>query len=269
MTAPNRMPASSRQSGHHPTAVAWSDVEFVPGLLYGDRSHDGDSSPGGVLNDRARRFEIREDLMSAPLFALSFRDGRWIALLDPAPHGALHGPKLRFPPPSRSSMSVFSTALGAREAPDGASIWLLVSGHDTRIHGRALRYPNPSGSRHRYHPINAGFSQSYQVEFRFGQNASSLGVERDAWRWAWQTLNPPLMYPDMDLVRRVLTDHLADHVLSADGRTGVPFLFDAVTGNPGSYRNWAQVSGFFPVPPPAPPNTPVTAHELSPEKAPS
>ena len=33
-----------------PPAVAWSDVEYLaPGLLYGDPSHDGDSSPGGRL----------------------------------------------------------------------------------------------------------------------------------------------------------------------------------------------------------------------------
>ena len=112
-----------------------------------------------------------------------------------------------------------------------------------------------------------GSRRAIEVEFRFGKSASFLGVERDAWRWAWQILSPPLMHLDLDLVRRVLTDHLADHVLTVDDRAGVPFLFDAVTGNPGSYRNWARYRDSFPVPPARPPNTPVTAHELSPEKS--
>ncbi|MGD0210365.1 MAG: hypothetical protein ABSC14_05235, partial [Desulfomonilia bacterium] len=63
--------------------VQWEDADyFAPDVLYGDPSHDGDRSPGGTLNYRARRFAIREDVMSAPLFALSFRDGRWAAVLD-------------------------------------------------------------------------------------------------------------------------------------------------------------------------------------------
>jgi len=57
-------------------AIAWTDVDYLaPGLLYGDPTNDGDSSPGGTLNYRAKRFSIREDLLSAPLFGLSFRDG--------------------------------------------------------------------------------------------------------------------------------------------------------------------------------------------------
>ena len=58
-------------------AVTWADADyFAPGLLYGDPTYDGDTSPGGELNYHAGRFSMSEDLLSAPLFALNFRDGR-------------------------------------------------------------------------------------------------------------------------------------------------------------------------------------------------
>ena len=90
--------------------------------------------------------------------------------------------------------------------------------------------------RRRYHPVKAGFSQSYQVGFRFGQGASFRGMERDAWRWAWQTLKPKVTPIDVEVARRALIDHLADRVLVVDDRAGVPFVIDAVSGKPGSFR---------------------------------
>jgi hypothetical protein len=61
-------------------------------------------------------------------------------------------------------------------------------------------------------------------------------MERDAWRWAWQTLNPPVMHLDLDIVRCTLIDQLADRVLVTDGRAGIPFVIDSVSGRPGSFR---------------------------------
>src|SRR6185312_2126182 len=55
-------------------------------------------------------------------------------------------------------------------------------------------------------------------------------------RWAWKTLNPPVAHLNLAVVRHTLTDHLEAHVISVDDRAGVPFLFDAVTGKPGSHR---------------------------------
>ena len=253
-----------------PPTVTWPDLIYLaPGLLYGDPSHDGDSSPGGVLNDRARRFEIREDLMSAPLFALSFRDGPWIAVLDPEPRGDTTWTETT----ASATQPIIDEriqfgAVGAREVPGGGveyGFWFPGTTHE--FTGGRFNTPIVPAVRRRYHPVKAGFRQSYQVKFRFGRSSSFLGVERDAWRWAWQTLNPPVMHLDLEIVRRELTDHLANHVLTVDDRAGVPFLFDAVTGNPGSYRNWSRYRNSFPAPPQRPPNTPVTAHELSPEKS--
>lgn len=60
---------------------------LAPGALYGDPTYNGDSSPGGTLNYAARHFVMREDILPAPLFALSFQNGTSVAVLDPSPRG--------------------------------------------------------------------------------------------------------------------------------------------------------------------------------------
>ena len=250
-------------------AVSWSDADyFAPGLLYGDPTYDGDTSPGGQLNYRAKRFSLREDLLSAPLFALSFRDGRWAAVMDLAPRGDTTWAETSAPAarPVVDERLQFG-ALGARDAPNGGVEFGFWFPGTISEFPRGVQTQSVSVERRRYHPVKAGFSHTYQVGFRFGQGDSFLGMERDAWRWAWQTLKPPAMHLDLEIVRRALIDHLDDHVLTVDGVSGVPFLFDAVTGNPGSYRNWSRYQNSFPIPPSRPANMPVTAHELSPEKS--
>jgi len=249
--------------------TSWSELDFLaPGVLYGDPSHVGDNSPGGTLNYSARRFEIREDWLSAPLFAVSFRDGRWAAVLDESPRGDTTWEETTAPAtkPIVDGRIQFG-AVGVHEIPSGGvdlGFWFPGT---TREFSRGFQTPSVPLVRRRYHPAAAGFSQSYKVGFRFGQGDSFLGMERDTWRWAWQVLNPPVMHLDLDVVRRVLIDHLDARVVSVDGRAGVPFLFDAVTGNPGSYRNWSRYRNSFPTPPRLPANMPVTAHELNPEKS--
>ncbi len=250
-------------------AVTWSDADyFAPGLLYGDPTYDGDNSPGGVLNYRAKRFSLREDLLSAPLFALNLRDGRWVAIMDLAPRGDTTWAEVS----ASATKPVIDEriqfgALGAHESPNGGVEFGFRFPGTTSEFPREMQTQSVSVERRRYHPVKAGFSQSYQVGFRFGQGDSFLGMERDAWRWAWDTLKPPAMHLDLEVVRHALTDHLDSHVLNVDGRSGVPFLFDAVTGNPGSYRNWNRYRDSFPAPPRRPANMPVTAHELDPDKS--
>ena len=249
--------------------ITWPDADyFAPGVLYGDPTYDGDNSPGGVLNYRAKRFALREDELSAPLFALSFRDGRWAAVMDLAPRGDTTWAETTAPATSPMiDERIQFGALGAREVPDGGVEFGFWFPGTTSEFTRGNQTPPAPIVRRRYHPVMAGFTQSYEVGFRFGQGASFPGMERDAWRWAWDTLKPPAMRLDLEVVRRVLTDHLDAHVLTVDDRAGVPFLFDAVTGNPGSYRNWSRYRNSFPTPPRLPANMPVTAHELNPQKS--
>jgi hypothetical protein len=69
----------------------------------------------------------------------------------------------------------------------------------------------------------------FQVSFRFGQNESFPEVTRNAWRWAWNTLNPPVIYTDIEQMRTVLIDHLAAHAVTLEGRTAIPFVLNTIT----------------------------------------
>jgi len=220
--------------------VKWEDADyFAPGLLYGD-PHTSASAPGGSLHYRARRFSIREDYMSAPLFALSFPDGNWVAVLDLAPSGETIMTESTAPAttPVIDEHIQFG-ALGAGEATEGGvefGFWL--PGTTNEFTGGWFGAGDKATPlvRRRYNPIKAGFSQSYQVGFRFGKGESFRDMERDAWRWAWESLKPKVTPVDVEVVRRTLTDHLADRILTVEDRAGVPFVIDAVTGRPGSYR---------------------------------
>ena len=104
----------------------------------------------------------------------------------------------------------------------------------------------PSGRRtiRRYHPITDGFTQSYQVSFRFGQNESFRDVTRNAWRWAWNTLNPPVHYIDVEQMRRVLIDHLEAQATTIDGRTAIPFVISTLPTNQVQWNYTMVAMGF-------------------------
>lgn len=68
--------------------VNWEDADYLaPGILYGE-PHTNPSALGGSLYYNAKRFSIREDYLSAPLFGIYFHNGNWVAALDLAPNGA-------------------------------------------------------------------------------------------------------------------------------------------------------------------------------------
>ena len=70
------------------SAIQWSDANCMfPGALYGDPTYNGDRSPGGMMNYKSHRLQLREDMLPAPLFALSFSNGSSVAMLDPSPRG--------------------------------------------------------------------------------------------------------------------------------------------------------------------------------------
>ena len=225
------------------SAIKWEASEyFAPGLLYGE-PHTSPTAPGGDLHYRAKTFSIREDDLSAPLFGVVFRDGSWVAALDLAPNGETTMAESSAPAatPVVDEHLQFG-ALGAREASHGGveiGFWLPGTTEEYAGGffggGEAASNPTPV-VRRRYHPLRAGFSQVYRVGFRFGKSESFRDMERESWRWAWQSLNPRVTSVDVEVVRRTLTDHLADRVLTVEDRAGVPFVIDAVSGRPGSYR---------------------------------
>src|SRR5665213_1346879 len=232
--------------------VAWPDINFMaPGAIYADPTYDGDRSPGGTLTYAARRLVMREDILAAPLFALSFQNGTSLAMLDPHPRGDSTEEETKLTKLVMTDAKIQFGAMGAWQAEDGAvHLGFRYPSTSTDFGGgrpagaqpvtaatKASDTPAPSVTSatppkmrwiRRYHPITDGFTHSYEVRFRFGQNESFRDVTRDAWRWAWDTLNPPILDLDVDLVRRVLLDHLEASAMTIDGRTGMPFVLNTM-----------------------------------------
>ena len=229
-------------------AVGWADVNFMaPGAIYGDPTYDGDRSPGGTLNYAARRLVMREDILAAPLFAVSFQNGASFAMLDPHPRGDSTEEETKLTQLTMVNPRIQFGAMGAWQAEDGAvHLGFRYPSTSTDFGGGrpagaapvtaatlASTTPAPVATSavppkmrwiRRYHPITDGFTHNYEVRFRFGANESFRDVTRDAWRWAWETLNPPILNLDVDLTRRVLLDHLESQAMTIDGRTGMPFV---------------------------------------------
>jgi hypothetical protein len=96
--------------------------------------------------------------------------------------------------------------------------------------------PTTPTVRRRYNPVNAGLIQTYQVAFRFDKSDSFPTMERDAWRWAWASLNPKVQTIDIDVARKALLDHLAERVITADSRVGIPYQANTLTGRSNSTK---------------------------------
>jgi hypothetical protein len=223
-------------------AVKWEDVNcLAPGLLYDDPAHAGANAPSSVANHRAKRFAIREDYLSAPLFGVALKDGNWAAVLNLAPQGdtTQEETTANAATPIVDERIQFG-ALGAREvAGGGVELGFWLPGTTPEMAGgRRGGAATPTETvRRRYHPVKAGFSQSYKVAFRFDRSTNLPALEREAWRWAWQSLQPKVTPVDVEVVRRTLVDHLSDRVLTVDGRSGVPFELDSVTARPSRYAD--------------------------------
>ena len=228
-------------------SIGWSDVNYLaPGTLYGDPTYDGAGSPGGTANYAARRFMMREDILPAPLFALSFANGTSVAVLDPSPRGDTTVEET----PAKTAMTDARFqfgALGAWQASEGAiEFGFLFPGTTGSMGGgRGTPVAPPGTTRwmRRYHPIATGVAHSYQVSFRFGQNESFRDVTRDTWRWAWNTLKPPVYYIDVEQMRRVLIDHLESTAATIDGRTAIPFVLSTMVDD--LQWNWTMVAMGF------------------------
>lgn len=235
-------------------SAKWADASFLaPGLLYG-KPATSPSAPGGSLFYEAKRFSIREDHLSAPLFGLSLPDGHWAAVLDLHPRGdtTMAETTASATTPVVDAQIQFG-AVGARQAAEGGiELGFWLPGTTDEFSRGSFGGPGASGGsgtpvvRRRYHPVKAGFSQGYEVGFRFGKSPAFPDMEREAWRWAWQVLGPKVTPVDVEVVRRTLADHLADRVVSVGDVAGVPFVIDAVSGRPGSYRPKVMAGMFRP-----------------------
>jgi len=224
------------------SSTGWRDVQYLaPGALYGDPTYDGERSPGGTLNYTARRLVMREDMLPAPLVALSFGNGASVAMLDPAPRGDTTAEESKLSEAVMTDARFQFGALGARQAEGGPIEFGFWFPGATSVYARGPD-AKPRSIR-RYHPLTPGVAHRYEVSFRFGRNESFRDVTRNAWRWAWETLNPAVTYIDVDQMRRVLTDHLAGQAATIDGRTAIPFVVSTVSDQ--HQWNWTMAAMGF------------------------
>ncbi|HVZ64725.1 MAG TPA: hypothetical protein VG936_09160 [Lacunisphaera sp.] len=216
-------------------SVNWSDVNcLAPGALYGDPTYDGERSPGGTLNYAARQFLLREDMLPAPLFGLLLPHGASVAVLDPAPRGDSTVGETRLTQTAMTDARFQFGALGAWQAPGGPIEFGFRFPGTSSQYSFAPGASSPPTWYRRYHPIAPGTVHRYEVSFRFGSEGSFRELTHAAWRWAWDTLRPVAKPIDVELVRRVLIDHLEAQATTIDGRTGIPFVLSTVTDQ----RQW-------------------------------
>jgi len=233
--------------------AVWDDTQFlIPGIIYG-KPHTSASSKGGSMYYNAGFFSVREDYMAAPLVAAMQPSGEWMAMLNPAPNGyttqeettanattRIVDAKLAF-----GTLSMYKTDGGmlmkftypgtCEEMGGGRGFGFGGPGGPGAAGGGAAQAPT-TVIRGRFHPVNDGFVQKYKVKVRTGKAASMPQFERTNWRWAWQALDPKCQAVDVDVVRTTLLDHLQDRVVKFEGRAGIPFVIDAKSGLPGSFR---------------------------------
>ena len=225
-------------------SVNWTNVNcLAPGTLYGDPTYDGDRSPGGRLNYVARRFEMREDVLPAPLFALSFDNGASVAVLDPSPRGDTTVEETPMRAVMTDACFQFG-AIGAWQADNSPIEFGYRFPGTTTSSGGGRGGPPGVRSVRRYHPIAAGVVHSYEVSFRFGQNESFRDMTRAAWRWAWNTLKPAITYIDVEQMRRILIDHLEAQANTIDGRTAMPFVISTLETNQVQWNYTMVAMGF-------------------------
>ena len=165
-------------------AVGWQDVQYLaPGALYGDPTYDGDRSPGGTLNYAARRFVMREDMLPAPLFALSFSNGASVAVLDPSPRGDTTVEETKL---SKAVMTDARFQFGALGALAGGRrphrVRFLVSRHDDAATAAVRGEPPRPQMDAALSPDRAG--RGAQLRGEFSLRAERIVPRRDAQRVA-------------------------------------------------------------------------------------
>ncbi len=226
-------------------SIRWSDMNcLAPGALYGDPTYNGDRSPGGTLNYAAHRFQLREDMLPAPLFALSFSNGSSVAVLDPSPRGESTVEETKLVKTVMTDARFQFGSIGVRQVTGGPIEFGFQFPGTMSMYPFGLNVPSQPRTIRRFHPIAQGVEHNYELKLCFGLNESFRDVTRNTWRWAWNTLKPAVTPIDVELVRRVLIDHLAAQASTIDGRTGIPFAVATFDTNQQQWNRTMTAMGF-------------------------
>jgi hypothetical protein len=213
----------------HPEAHPRSEVDyFAPGMIYGSSGHLSAAAIGGSETYGAEghgELQIREDRLPAPMFGVHFSDGSALTVLDPTPNGATtkadsHDTDVHTMVDQRYRFGALGVHLADGHHEQG--FWFPGSEGEVTYAGNT--YPNGQihSWRRLYHPVLNGLTQQYRVQFRFSSGEKFPAYYRDAWRWAYDTLQPPVTWQDLSLVQRSIINLLASQVEVAGDRAGIP-----------------------------------------------
>lgn len=222
----------------HPGAYPRTAVDyFAPGIIYGSPAHlspDAISGPNTYGSAGHGQVRVREDRLPAPLFGIRFEDGSALTVLDPAPKGETtradsHDTQVQTIVDERFQFGAIGADLDAGHQTQG--FWFPGSEGEVTYRGNTYPGGQLRQWRRRYHPIRNGLVQQYRVQFRFSKEDSFPGYFKNAWRWAYRTLQPPVDFSDIAVIRRTITDVLASQVQMGANRAGIPNAVPAVANS--------------------------------------
>jgi hypothetical protein len=218
---------------------------FAPGMIYGPPDHITELAIGGRKSGLITW--IREDRLPAPMFGIRYLDGSSVTIMNSLPDGSTTKEDSR-------DLQVIDLiderfrfgAIGAMESEGNLSYGYVWPGTEGSYTYRGRTYPGGQIDRwrRRYHPVQDGLVQQYQVSFRFEKDAKTFPeYYKAAWRWAWDVLDPQVNPQDIEAARRSLVDMLGERVMTIDGFSGIPyFMTAAITPNP--HINMKTAMGF-------------------------
>jgi hypothetical protein len=208
---------------------------FVPGMIYGTSEYITPTAIGGKAHYEAgvRQVRIREDRLPIPMVGLYYSDGTSVTVLNPRPDARSN---VRDAEEKIAGNQINEgcrvSALGYCESENRVSLGLWFPGSEGEVtYQWALAPENQIRKwRGRYHPFKPGFSQCYEAEFRFDYNESFTRFYTTLWRSTWTKLAPQVTPQNIELVRQTSIAMVADRVVSAHGKSGIPTIWDSTTG---------------------------------------
>jgi hypothetical protein len=213
---------------HHEKSPRSAVDYFAPGMIYGSPDHLSAAAIGGSDTygpSGHGNVQIREDRLPAPMFGVHFADGSAFTVLDPSPQGGTtredsHDTVVKTMVDSRFSFGAVGVHLADGQQEQG--FWF--PGTEGEVTYRGDTYPGGQLHqwRRRYHPIKDGFTQKYSVDFRFTAGEAFPAYYRQAWRWAFDVLKPPVVWQDIPVIQRSIVDLLANKVETIGDRSGIP-----------------------------------------------
>jgi hypothetical protein len=208
---------------------------FVPGMIYGSSEYITPTAIGGTAHYEAgvRQVRIREDRLPIPMVGLYYKDGTSVIIIKPEPDASTN---VRDAEEKIAENQINEgcriAALGYYEGANRVTLGMWFPGAEGEVtYQWALAPENQVRKwRGRYHPLRKGLTQRFEAEFRFAHDESFSRFYTNAWRWAWEKLAPPVTPQDIELVRRTSIAMVADRVVNAHGKSGIPTIWDSTTG---------------------------------------